>query len=340
MFDELEVKYNRQMGSAAATARAATETTVAARKIATERKRRAMLQAVTWQRINNDLNNYRTIKGKADKNVAAKALFEQDETSKFRSVAQVQQAVTRSATRKLDDFLATFRRNVIGQTRKKADLKDMVREVFSEGSTESPAAREMAQAWKASAEYLRTRFNAAGGAIPKRADWGMPQIHDTMRVRQSSYDEWKEFIRVRLDLNKMVDEQTGLPFSPEKLEIALRDAHETIVTDGFNKLKPGSMVGNKSLALRNQDHRFFVFRNADAWMEFQEKFGNPNPFDAMMGHIDTMSRDIALMEVLGPNPNSTVNFVKQTLQKEASEAQVGENAARRASASIDTLIGS
>jgi hypothetical protein len=209
--------------------------------------------------------------------------------------------------------------------------------VFSEGSTESPAAREMAQAWKASAEYLRTRFNAAGGAIPKRADWGMPQIHDTMRVRQSSYDEWKEFIRVRLDLNKMVDEQTGLPFSPEKLEIALRDAHETIVTDGFNKLKPGSMVGNKSLALRNQDHRFFVFRNADAWMEYQEKFGNPNPFDAMMGHIDTMSRDIALMEVLGPNPNSTVNFVKQTLQKEASEAQVGENAARRASASIDTL---
>jgi hypothetical protein len=337
LFDELEVKYNRQMGSAAATARAATETTVAARKIATERKRRAMLQAVTWQRINNDLNNYRTITGRTDKSIAAKALFEQDETSKFNSVAQVQQAVTRSATRKLDDFLATFRRNVIGQTRNKADLKDMVREVFSEGSTDSPAAREMAQAWKASAEYLRTRFNAAGGAIPKRADWGMPQMHDTMRVRQSSYDEWNEFIRTRLDLNKMIDEQTGLKFSPEKLEIALRDAHETIVTDGFNKLKPGSMVGNKSLALRNQDHRFFVFKNADAWMEYQEKFGNPNAFDAMMGHIDTMSRDIALMEVLGPNPNATVNFVKQTLQKDAAGDQAAENAARRSSTAIDTL---
>ena len=337
LFDELEVQYNKQMGSAAATSKAAADTSIAARKIAVERKRRAALQAVTWKRINNDLNNYRTVFGNANKGEAAKALMEQDQTSKFNSVAQVQQAVTRSATRKLDAFLATFRRNIVGETRKKADLKDMVREVFSEGSTKSDAAREMAQAWKATSEYLRARFNAAGGAIVKRLDWGLPQIHDTMRVRQVSYGEWKEFITPRLDLKKMVDEQTGLSFSPEKLEIALRDSHESIITDGFNKLKPGTMTGNKSLALRNQDHRFFVFRNADAWMEYQQKFGNPNPFDAMMGHIDMMSRDIAMLEVLGPNPSATVNFVKQTLQKDAAGDAAAENAARKASAALDTL---
>ena len=93
LFDELEVQYNRQMGGAAATAKAASETSVAAKKIAIERKRRAMLQATTWKKINYDLQNYKTALGAPDKNRAALALFEQDQTSRFRSIVQVQQAV-------------------------------------------------------------------------------------------------------------------------------------------------------------------------------------------------------------------------------------------------------
>jgi len=253
----------------------------------------------------------------------------------------VQKAVTRSATRKMDEFLATFRRNIVGETRNKAQLKNVVREIFGE-ETGDASAREMAQAWKAASEYLRTRFNAAGGAIAKRVDWGMPQIHDSMSVLKAGYAEWRDFIAPRLDLNKMKDEQTGLPFSEQKLEFALRDAYEAISTDGFNKLKPGAMSGNKSFALRQQDHRFFVFKNADNWMEYQQKFGNPNAFDAMMGHIDMMSRDIAMMEVLGPNPAATTNFIKQTLDKEARTTPKGQrekaiNRARKAGNTIDAL---
>ena len=38
------------MGGAAATAKAAADTSIAAKKIAIERKRRAALQAVTWKK--------------------------------------------------------------------------------------------------------------------------------------------------------------------------------------------------------------------------------------------------------------------------------------------------
>ena len=336
LFDELETQYNKQMGGAAATARAASETTIAAKKIAIERKRRAMLQAKTWQKISNDLKNYKTPLGASDKNKAALALFEQDQTSKFRSIVQVQQVVQRSATRKMDEFLATFKRNLVGETRNKAQLKNVVREVFGE-KTGDASAREMAQAWKFSSEYLRTRFNAAGGAISKRMDWGLPQIHDSMRVLQSSYDEWRDFIKPRLDLTKMKDEQTGLPFSDAKLEFALRDAYEVITSEGFNKVKPGKMTGNKSFATRNQDHRFFVFKTADTWLEYQGKFGNPNAFDAMMGHIDTMSRDIAMMEVLGPNPRATTTFINQTLLKDAAKDPDAKRIATRTGNSIEAL---
>ena len=63
------------MGGAAATAKAAADTSIAAKKIAIERKRRAALQAVTWKKINYDLENYRTLTGKADKAEAALSLF-------------------------------------------------------------------------------------------------------------------------------------------------------------------------------------------------------------------------------------------------------------------------
>ena len=102
---------------------------------------------------------------------------------------QREAAVERAATRKLYDVLATFRRNLIGQTRNKAKLKNMVREVFND-DTGDASAREMAQAWREASEYLRKRFNAAGGQIASRVDWGMPQMHNTLAVRKATFNEW------------------------------------------------------------------------------------------------------------------------------------------------------
>lgn len=50
-----------------------------------------------------------------------------------------------------------------------------------------------------------------------------------------------------------------------------------------------------------------------------------------------MSRDIAFMERLGPNPMATKNFIKQTLQKSAAGDDKAEGAARSASKKIDEL---
>lgn len=337
LFDDLETQYNKQMGPGPAQTKAGIDAAEAVKKQAIERKRRTMLQAQTWKRISKDLDEYRTAAGMQDPGLAALALFEQDASSKFLSITQVQAAVERSATRKMDKYLATFRRNLIGETRNKAKIPNMIREIFNE-STGDPAARELAEAWQEASEYLRKRFNAAGGAIPKRKDWGLPQIHDTLRVRQVSYEEWRDFISARLDLEKMIDQQTGLRFSPEKLELAMKDAYETIRTDGFSKIKPGGVGVGRSTAAKGTDHRFFVFKNADAWLEYQDKFGNPNPFDTMMGHISTMSRDIGMMEVLGPNPAATKNFLKQTIQKKAAGDSRLEDRASRQAKKVDDLF--
>ena len=335
---ELFEQYEFQMSPAAASAKADIDTVIAMKKASKEKKRRAMLQAKTWTRLRMHLDTAVTVGGRQDKYKASLDILAESNTSKLVSVAQLHKVINNAATAKMTDFLTTFKRNIVGETRNKAQLKNVVKEVFGK-DTGDINAKQMAQAWAEAAEYLRKRFNAAGGAIPKRKDWGLPQFHNSLSVKLAGFNNWRDFIAPRLDLEKMLDEQTGLPFSKQKIELVLKDSWETIQSNGQNKNKPGTIVGSQTFASRNQDHRFFVFKDPDSWMQYQEKFGNPNPFDAMMGHLDNMSRDIAMMEVMGPDPKTTLKFIQDTLTKEASISKDPKeiNRASKANNSLNDL---
>lgn len=336
LFDEIEADLKGKMSDAAATSKAGADTFSAMQHKIAQRKRQKVLQLRTWQNISKNMNDYRDMMGRSNPNRAVLAHFDQDGTSKFSSVTQRQSAIEGVAFGEMSNILATFRRNLTGEVRQKAKLKDVVREIFGE-NTKDASARELAQAWKTTSNNLRKRYNRAGGAIANREDWGLPQTHDMLTVRKAGAEEWTNFIRPLLDPKKMIDEQTGLAFSPQKLEIALRDVYETISTDGMNKVTPGGANLSKSLANRRQDHRFLVFKDADSWISYQDKFGNPNSFDTMIAHVSNMSRDIAMLEVLGPNPRATVNFMKQTLEVRASGNQAAEKAVVSTNRKVDEL---
>ena len=337
LFDELVEQYNRQMGPGPAQTKAAADAAQAARIESIQRKRRTLLQAQAWKRADLDMRSYAN-GDPAEMGNAALALLEQDVVSNYASVAQLRDAITRRATSMMDEYLTTFKRDMLGRTRNKATMNNLIREVFGE-NTGDAAARELAGAWGRASEYLRQRFNSAGGSISKRQDWGLPQTHSTERVRAVRFEEWRDFIAPRLNVDKMIDERTGLKFSPARLELALKDVYETIRTDGMASMKPSGTQRGRSVATRRQDHRFLVFRNGDSWLQYQQRFGNPDPFDSMMGHIDNMARDIAMMERLGPNPASTLTYLKQTMRKAAAGDVRAENRANRKSAQLDDLYG-
>jgi hypothetical protein len=215
------------------------------------------------------------------------------------------------------DILADHHRNVIGKIRNLAQLEDIVRELFNPGSSRNEYARELADAWSRAAEYLRARFNEAGGQIGKLDNWGLPQSHSSRLLRAAGFDQWRNFIVPLLDRGRMIDRLTGEPMTDAALEIALRDAFEKIRTDGWSSITPGASNGRKMLANQHAEHRFLHFRDAESWLTYQRQFGAGTPFDAMMGHIEAMSRDIALMEILGPNPKATVRWLQDTIRKSA-----------------------
>lgn len=326
LFDELEAQYNTQMGPGPAKTKAAIDAASAAKREAIQRKRRTLLQAQAWRKIDYDISTYAD-GNPAEMGNAMIALLVEDRIGRYPSVKQLQRAITRRATSKMDEFLATFKRDLIGRTRNRATMRDLVRELFRE-NTGNNGARELAQAWKAASEYLRQRFNAAGGAIAQRSDWGLPQSHSATKVRSVKESEWLEFIRPLLATERMIDERTGLAFTPETLEIALSDVYKTIATDGWAKKTPsGTRSGGKSVAARRTDHRFLIFKDGDSWLKYQDKFGDPDPFNTMMAHIDVMARDIALMERLGPNPAATKAYIEAVVKKAAAGDDALENAA-------------
>ena len=336
LFDGLEAEYQGRMNTAAAQAQAGADAFDAIRKQAMQRKRQKAMQLRTWQGIKKNLADYRGIDGNPNEARAALALFEQDGLSKYSSITQREEAIKGEAFGEMSRVLGEFRRNIVGEVRQKATLNDLVREAFGE-STGNASARELAKAWETTIELLRKRFNRAGGAIAKNKKYGLPQNHDQIAIREAGYENWREYIlNERLDLQDMIDEQTGLPFSKEKFELILPDIYESIVTDGINKLIPGAQGYGKSLGNRRQDHRFLKFKNGTAWLEYQKKFGDANSFDTMISHVTNMSRDISMMEILGPNPAATLQFLKQTLVKNA-KTEKAVKQANSADKKIDDL---
>ena len=180
-----------------------------------------------------------------------------------------------------------------------------------------------AQSWVEVELFGEQKFDWLSKVL-SRLNWGLPQIHDTLLVRSVPKAEWIDFILPKLDLDKMVNERSGLPFNDKTIREALSEVYDNIATEGMATFKPGTNSYGKSFANRRTDHRFLAFKNADAWMEYQTRFGNPDPFVTMMEHINGMSRDIALLKTLGPNPDATHTFLLQSIKKQATLDTVAE----------------
>lgn len=215
----------------------------------------------------------------------------------------------------VEGLLFRHRANVVGEIRARAELEQIRAEVMRPGSTGNANAAELAEALTGALDYLRARFNEAGGQIGKLDGW-LPQTHDSRLIREAGYTAWRDFISPLLERGKILDFDTGEPFTDEAFELFLKEAWESLRSDGWNKATPGA-AGGKMLANQRAAHRVLHFAGPKAAAAYEARFGNGNLFEAVVAHIQAMSRDIALLETLGPNPAATMRWLKDNLVKSA-----------------------
>jgi hypothetical protein len=307
---------------------------------ATRAKQLAFLAAKNIAEIEVKLDSYRTAKGEADVGDAAVRLLEHFGDAPYSSVAGRQTALLGMAHAKMGALLEEFRRSgILGDNlsvgnlrlsfrKNQARLENVVKEAFDQDSGDA-AAKALFEAWQETSEFLRMRFNAAGGQISKIEYGWMPQTHDAKALLNAGRAKWKKSIRPLLDISRMRHPVSGHAVKPGEMDEILDAVYDSITTHGWSKKDPKrAKSGRGALANQYRDERFLEFKDAQSWTKYQNDFGNGDPFAAMMQHINAMTRDIASLEILGPNPLGTLEYIKQRVRKEASEKATGKNGAR------------
>lgn len=295
----------------------------------TNNRRQTIMQATILQKNIDYIMAYKDKNGNPDPAQGLKALLVTDRTelSNRSGIESRMHAVNAQAHSQISEMMEEFMPTMFGLKRDRVGQRRIVRALFGE-QTGDPKYQRFAKDWMDLVESLRIRFNKAGGEIGKIDDWNLPQHHDAYLVKDRGFDEWFRDIVKAVDLDKM-----DIP--DDEVPQVFRKAYDNIITGGLESFEPGSSFGRSKLANRHREARFFKFKNADAWLEYQEKYTDATPYMAMMDHVTMISNEIGLMENLGPNADITF----RTLADHAAKAAGDANAVRAAEKIYTNLSG-
>lgn len=227
-------------------------------------------------------------------------------------------AVYNEYTRSLSDAIDGFGPKLLGIIQNDQAMIPVFRELRGVESG-IPEAKAFAKKLSDTFESMRTRFNNNGGMIGKLDDWAHPQTHSRYLIFKAGKTTWIDFIRPLLDRSRYTKED-GMRMSDTELSELLGHAYDSIVYDGALKRTPGQGQGTAARANRGREHRQLHFADADAYLRYHAKFAEKSLMATIVGHINQMSRDIALVETFGPNPDLMLRTFLDKAEQEAALA--------------------
>ena len=237
---------------------------------------------------------------------------EVDEITRHLDFAQ--KRIAGQAMSNLSAMILKYEPKVGGLVRPIASADEIV--YAAHGDPASAEAKLMAKAVQESDEFLRTRANEEGASIPKNENYRMGQTQERLKVRQATPEE---FVKDHLENDDWEVMQYAGKLVPEnQREAVLLKVRDRILTDGNIDLLPGQH-NQGGLANRLARDRFFYYKNGASWLKMQKKYGSGNVLEQIYGRIDQGARDIATLEILGPNPNTMLSFITDTVKKRAGQ---------------------
>lgn len=237
------------------------------------------------------------------------------------NVESLEQRVTGAKSyygRKLLDTWGALGKDWLGFFQSREKLNLLIRELRGESTGDALAAKG-AKAFHDVAEEARQAFNAAGGEVGKLDDWGMPQHHSQYKVASAGRDAWVNSVLPMLDRGRYTD-ANGVPLPDADVKAFLGKAWDTIATNGHAKDDTGAFKGPGKKANRHAEARQIHFKDADAVLAYWDTFGERSAVEVLMGHIDVMARDVAMIEHFGPNPDLTYRTLRDSAVKAATIA--------------------
>lgn len=232
--------------------------------------------------------------------------FHSDGQSGNISIESMANAIRDDALGSVLEAIDVTKGGLLGVFTNKQGVLDLVTELRG-GDSGNPVAKVGAKQYAETAELLRQRFNRAGGNIGRLEDWGMPQSHSQHLAAKAGKDQWVQDYLGWIDRQRYTNPNGSIMDDAQLIEF-LKESWNTIATNGANKIEPGKATGNGMRGNRGSAERQIHFKDAASYIEAQQKYSETPMLQSMLNHIDMMARDIALVEVLGPNPNNMMQY--------------------------------
>lgn len=282
------------------------------------KKKRVALTILAHDRIDSYMKRFpeRPLEG-LDRMLA----FSADGKSGILSIESSTRAIRDDSLSRMLDVIDQTKGKFLGLFQDEAGNLALVRELHGEDSG-SPVAKTAAKQFKDTAEQLRQRFNRAGGDVGFLDDWSMPRDHSQVKVAKDQA-KWVADHVQWANRGKYLKED-GSPMNEAELTDFLQHAWVTLATGGANKIEPGQAAGNGMRANRGSESRQIHYKDAESFIAAQKAYGDRNLLELLIGHIDRASRDIALVEALGPNPSNQMRYFLDAGQKAMDTAKPGD----------------
>lgn len=304
-----------------------------------QRKKKIMVDDVLKQNKNIAALDHPTL---ASSEVIDRMVAAHGDMSGVQSISTKARAIAAIYRGELTDFYINVKGG-IGVFVDQKLVRSIVQERFGHGSGDA-LAKQISDKMGQVLENMRDRFNRNGGDIGLLDDWGIPQTHSPEKLSQAGKQQWVDEATRSIDRNKYVNED-GTLYSDEQIKDLLEYAFDTIVTGGANKTQIGkaSHQGSSKVTNKHSESRVLHFKDADAWMEYQSKYGGMQFVDLVEAHIMSMSRDIALVETLGSNPKTAMKILQDAARHKDTAAGMPvkevDTTLRRSQVMFDELMG-
>ena len=281
------------------------------------KKRRVALTIAARQRLDAFIKTYQGKDGKLEA-LNRTIAFHADGKSNFLSVESRGKATRDYALSQIQEAFEAVDPRFFHLFEDEASVRDLVYEMRGQ-DTGNVRAKKGAKAWAGVTELLRQRFNDAGGDIGYLENWGIPQHHSMEKVGRVSQDKWVSDVIGKLD-RKYYIKDDGQLMSDAELTTFLGEAYNTIATGGLNKLSDTGMRISGARSNRGNASRQIHFKDADSYLEYQREYGDRSLWEVMVGHLEGISKDIALVETYGPNPDHVFRSILDEVTSEQATA--------------------
>jgi hypothetical protein len=325
-YDKLYRRYQGTMGDDAAAHMAAEHFVNVQQSIIMKKMENEKAHVVAMSRIKQELKNTATNIA-AQKDGAFKGMkwlhgnpYARAVRDKLERTYERHMSLQREMLISIGDTVEKFRSKAGGFKQDVENFTDVVREAMGYG-TGNDAAKAYGSAVRDMMDKLRQMYEDAGGVMGKIEGY-YPVHHEPELVGRATFEEWRDFILPLLDRDRMVDLDTGLPFDDAKLNRVMRQSYENIKTNGLVDVQQRADEGLQTFGrggeinMRRSQSRFFHFKDPEGFLEYNAKYGRGDAglFDSLMDHISTMTRDIAIMQNMGPKPSAVMRNIELELQ--------------------------